>query len=126
MSSIGWNIKNLRERMAMSQEELADKIGKTRSAISQYESGKIIPRMGVIEDLASVFDVSKNVIISGFAHDDALSEDENTLINLYRRMDDSDKSTFLEMAYALAFAGDAKKKDARGAASRDFEIVSGS
>ena len=57
---------------------------------------------------------------------DKMTFDELELLQLYRRMDDADKSTFLDMARSLAFAGDVKKKDARGAASRDFEIVSGS
>lgn len=63
MSRIQDNITRLREESGMSQEQLGQKIGKTRSAISQYESGKIVPRMGVIEDLAAVFDVPKSEII---------------------------------------------------------------
>lgn len=61
--SIGANIKKLRTDAGLSQEKLGELIGKTRSAISYYESDTIIPRMGVIEELASVFDVSKSVII---------------------------------------------------------------
>lgn len=63
MGTIGENIQKLRESVELSQTQLGAKIGKTRSAVSQYESGKIIPRMGVIEDLAAVFHVSKSEII---------------------------------------------------------------
>lgn len=63
MASIKDNIKRLREEAEMSQEELGAKIGKTRSAVSQYESGKIIPRMGVIEDIANFFGVQKSEIL---------------------------------------------------------------
>lgn len=63
MNTIGENIQKLREGAKLSQAQLGDRIGKTRSAISQYESGKIVPRMGVIEDLVSVFRVSKSEII---------------------------------------------------------------
>lgn len=63
MNTIGKNIQKLREGADLSQTQLGEKIGKTRSAISQYESGKIVPRMGVIEDLASVFHISKSEII---------------------------------------------------------------
>lgn len=63
MAAIHDNIKALREHADLSQEELGKRIGKTRSAISQYEAGKIVPRMGVIEDLASVFGVKKSEII---------------------------------------------------------------
>lgn len=63
MAAINDNIKALREHAGISQEELGKRIGKTRSAISQYESGKIIPRMGVIENLAAVFNVKKSEIL---------------------------------------------------------------
>ena len=61
--SIGKNIRRLRKEAGMSQEQLGAKLGKTRSAVSQYESETIIPRMGVIEDLAQIFRVSKSEII---------------------------------------------------------------
>lgn len=57
------NIKRLRNNAGWSQEKLAEMLGKTRSAVSQYESGKIIPRMGVVEDLANLFGVKKSEII---------------------------------------------------------------
>ena len=101
MSSIGWNIKDLRERRGLSQEELADMIGKTRSAVSQYESGKIVPRMGVIEDLASAFGVTKDVIINGFAHDDVVSADERELLGMLRQMDEKKRAALLGVARAM-------------------------
>lgn len=63
MGSISDNIKRLREDADMSQDQLGQRLGKTRSAISQYEAGKIIPRMGVIEDIAAVFNVPKSEIL---------------------------------------------------------------
>ena len=101
MSSIGWNIRDLRERRGMSQEELADRIGKTRSAVSQYESGKIVPRMGAIEDLASAFGVSKDVIINGYAHDDAVNADERELLGMFRQMDEKKRAALLGVARAM-------------------------
>ena len=52
-----------------------------------------------------------------------LFPDELELLSLYRRMDDTDKSTFLNMAHTLALAGDVKKKDACGTASGDCTVV---
>lgn len=63
MAEICENIKRLRHEAGMSQEKLGEILGKTRSAISQYESGKIIPRMGVIEDMSQLFGVKKSEII---------------------------------------------------------------
>lgn len=68
MGEIRDAIISLREKSGMSQQELADKLGKTRSAVSQYESGKIIPKMGVIEDLAEIFGVPKSEILGEPSH----------------------------------------------------------
>ena len=92
MSSIAENIKKLRESRGWSKAELARMIGKSRAAVSQYESGDTTPRMGVIEDLARVFNVSKTDIIENSANyafmklDDSLSNDERELISLYRNL----------------------------------------
>ena len=89
MSSIGENIKNLREQCGMSQNELAAKVGKSRAAISQYEHDNTIPRMGVIEDMARVFGVKKSAIIEsrteyGFVN--LLSDNEQELVELFRAL----------------------------------------
>ena len=101
MSSMGTNIKKLREQMGMSQDQLAKRIGKTRSAISQYESGKIVPRMGVIEDLASVLRVDKTELI-GDKKDGALSHDEIELLALFNSMDYERRMLLLSTARAFA------------------------
>lgn len=89
MSTIGENIKNLREKHGMSQSELAAKIGKSREAISQYEHGHTIPRMGVIEDMASVFGVKKSAIIESrmeYGMVNLWTDDEHELLELFRKL----------------------------------------
>ena len=61
--SIGKRIRELRVKAGLSQSQLGGLIDKTRSAVSQYESDTIVPRMGVIEDMARVFHVPKSSII---------------------------------------------------------------
>ena len=61
--TIGSNIKQLRKDAGMSQQELADMIGKTRSVISYYESDKVKPRIGAVERMAQAFGVKKSVIV---------------------------------------------------------------
>lgn len=89
MAAIGENIKNLREKNGMSQAELAAKIGKSRAAVSQYEHGETIPRMGVIEDMAHVFGVKKSAIIESrvdFGFVSLASDDERELVEFYRML----------------------------------------
>lgn len=90
--SIGENIKRLRCESGMSQEQLGEKLGKTRSDVSYYESGTIIPRMGVIEDLASIFGVSKSEIIEPYTSyavvslENELSDAEREIVGIMRKI----------------------------------------
>ena len=51
---IGENIRHYREKIGISQSELARRIGKTPGAISQYEAGVNVPRMPIVEKMADV------------------------------------------------------------------------
>ena len=95
MPTIGENIKELRLKAGWSQGDLARRIGKTRAAISQYEADTYAPRMGVIEDLAAVFGVSKSVILESDTPDKTLSAVESELIDLYRHLSANAKHALL-------------------------------
>lgn len=101
MSEIGKVIKDLRESTNMSQDQLAAMIGKTRSAVSQYESGKIVPRMGVIEDIARIYGVPKAKII-GDSQFGSLSPEEQDLIRLFRSMEDAQRQLLIETAKSFS------------------------
>lgn len=55
--TIGQNIKQYRKGK-MTQQELADKIGKTESSIRKYEKGIVTIPLNVLEQIASALDVS--------------------------------------------------------------------
>ena len=102
MATIGENIKMYRTQKGWSIAELARRIGKSRAAVSQYESGKITPRIGTIEDLAMVFGVQKRDIIEkrskrpmfvDTVYD--LTPEEEELIDLYNSLPASGKRAVL-------------------------------
>lgn len=56
-------LKILRLRSNLSQQELANKIGLTRNAISNYEIGKAEPSFTVLSNMASIFNTSTDYLI---------------------------------------------------------------
>lgn len=98
MSSIGSNIRRYRELAGLSQEQLAKTINKTRSAVSQYESDTIVPRMGVIEDLAIALSVDKAKLLDTSILPSELSCDEMELLDVYRQAEPWERELILNHA----------------------------
>jgi transcriptional regulator with XRE-family HTH domain len=57
------NIKFLRKKMGVSQEELANRLNIKRSNIAAYESKNVEPRLRIILELARIFNVDLNTLI---------------------------------------------------------------
>ena len=66
--SIGDNIRELRESHNLTQRDLGDILGVSDKAVSTWEKGRAIPRMGVIQKMADYFGVSKTSIIEDLSN----------------------------------------------------------
>lgn len=62
MSKMGNRIRELRTNMSLSQEQLADKLGVTKQAISQMERGVRKPSMDMLDTLCDFFNVSADYL----------------------------------------------------------------
>ena len=58
------NLVDLRKYHAMSQEELAEKIGVSRQTLSKYETGESLPDIEKCKALADVFGITVDDLIS--------------------------------------------------------------
>ena len=67
--SIGDNIKKRRQKLNMSQDELANKIFVTRQTISNYEVGKSKPSIEMLETLAAALDCELDYLVYGKRED---------------------------------------------------------
>ena len=65
MKDIGKNIKHLREKNKLSQEQLAEKLFVTRQTISNYETGRSRPDVEMLTRIADVLDADVNTVIYG-------------------------------------------------------------
>jgi transcriptional regulator with XRE-family HTH domain len=57
------NIKFLRKRKRLTQNDLAETLGTKRSSINNYENGTAIPPMNVLIDLSDLFNLSIDTLV---------------------------------------------------------------
>ena len=63
--SIGGNLRRLRLERGLTQEQVAERIGLTRQALSSYESGRTRPDIEMLERLCRVYGVGLEELIYG-------------------------------------------------------------
>lgn len=57
MRDLGWKIKQLRIALALSQGELANKLGIKQQVLSRWETNQVKPSMRSIKKLAEILEV---------------------------------------------------------------------
>ena len=68
MSNFNVRLRLLRNQAGMSQQELADKIGVSKSSINMYERGEREPGIETLEAIADYFNVDMDYLIGNSAH----------------------------------------------------------
>ena len=63
MVDFGTKLKSLRKQAGMTQQELATKLGITKSVVSYYELSERTPSPEVLKDLAIIFHVSSDYLL---------------------------------------------------------------
>lgn len=76
----------------MTQEDLASKLGVSKQTVSNWETGLKTPRMGAIQKLSELFNVSKSFIIEG------KQDNQDGLLAIYDQLDDARKNEVIDFA----------------------------
>lgn len=87
---LGRRIRLLREMAGLSQQQLANKVGISRSAVAFWETGRSGHVGKHLGSLAQVLGVEPEVLLTGMAYkaiQATLTPDENTMLTLYRQLD---------------------------------------
>lgn len=109
--SIGGRIRAARERLGLTQAALAARVGVTRSAVAQWETGRSGQVGGNLALIASVLGVGvEHLLLGGGASQvaaelgwtEGVSADELALLRLYRECIDEDRSALLRLAHRLS------------------------
>ena len=72
--SIADRIQNLRKVKGISQEELANRVGVSRQAVSKWESEQSVPEIDKIIIMSDYFEVTTDYILKGIENDNLKNE----------------------------------------------------
>jgi transcriptional regulator with XRE-family HTH domain len=102
---IGTRIRTIRRERGLTQDELADQVGVSRSAVAQWETGRTGQVTGNLSRIAGVLGVNVEYLMVGddkWAAGDVRQGDELALLRLYRECEPEDRQMLLRTARRLA------------------------
>ena len=102
---IGTRIRAVRRDRGLTQDELAEQVGVSRSAVAQWETGRTGQVTGNLSRIAGVLEVNVEYLMYGDdkrAVGDVKQGDELALLRLYRECEPEDRQMLLRTARRLA------------------------
>ncbi|MBQ3099884.1 MAG: helix-turn-helix transcriptional regulator [Clostridia bacterium] len=93
--SIGKNIKRIRREKGITQEKLAELLGLTPSAVSQWETDRVLPDITQLPMLCSIFDVTSDEIL-GISNDSKMQEIDRITDEAYTLIDEGEYEVAVE------------------------------
>ena len=70
-------LRSLMNSKNLTMKELGELVGKSESSISYWLSGKVMPRISVIQKLADIFNITTDELIYGYKNDSLENYEEN-------------------------------------------------
>jgi transcriptional regulator with XRE-family HTH domain len=102
---MGTRIRTARRERGLTQDELADRVGVSRSAVAQWETGRTGQVTGNLSRIAGVLEVNVEYLMYGDdkrAVGEVRQGDELAMLRLYRECDPEDRQMLLRTARRLA------------------------
>ena len=122
MMDTGAKIKQLRESLDMTQEDLGKLLGVKKAAINKYETGTVVNlKRSTIENLCNIFNVTPQYLLSDSdlsqpSSSMQLTEQEEILVENFHRLSDSQKVRLLASLDGLLDAREAAKGESNSPA----------
>lgn len=99
--SFGTRLKSQREKLGITQMELADKLGITKGAVGNYETELSSPKAEILYKLFDILKCDANYLfqdeMNELLYKDKATSDEMTFIKKYRGLSDTAKSAVEQM-----------------------------
>ncbi len=108
LRALGRRIRSERERLGMTQAQLAAEIGVSRSAVAQWETGRSGQVGGNLARVAEALGMEVGSLLLGRVSDpgsrhlaENLTGNERALVELYRALQGDDQGLLLRFAHRL-------------------------
>ena len=104
-TDIGARVATVRRERGLTQDQLAEQVGVSRSAVAQWETGRTGQVTGNLSRIAAALEVNVEYLMYGHAKHMAAEVrqgDELALLRLYRECEPEDRQMLLRTARRLA------------------------
>lgn len=91
------NLKYLREKKGIEQQELADELNIPRSTLSCWENDLRTPKIEQIQEIANYFNVNMDIISRDYSNNNYKEDDIKMLLDAYQGLSDTDKEFMRNM-----------------------------
>ncbi len=91
------NLKKLLSENNMTYKELSEKLGVKSSSISMWMTGNSLPRMGLLDKLADLFNVSVEDLITNKEENESYYLNEETVKLAQEMFEDKDMRSLFDM-----------------------------
>jgi len=80
---VGSFMKELRKERNFTQEQMAEKFGVSRRTVSRWETGRNLPDLDILIEIADYFDVNLRELLDGERRDDKMDKEaEETVLRV--------------------------------------------
>ena len=102
---IGLRVKRARQAANLTQSQLAERIDRTKEAVSNVERGLSLPALDTLQAICDVTKVPLSAVIESIG-DDGANQDERAQLNaLFGRLSRSDQQLLIDIARAMLDRG---------------------
>lgn len=96
------NLKYLRKSHGLDQKSFADRIGRSVSTVSEWESGKYTPKAGILADIANIFNVKIDDMMSRDLSKSDASIIDNTISKMKHLNSDRQQNVYNYATHQLS------------------------
>lgn len=98
---VGLRVKRAREAANLTQSQLAERIDRTKEAVSNIERGVSLPALDTLQAICDVTGIPLTAVVEALG-DDGVSQDERAQLNaLFGRLSGSDQRLLVAIARAM-------------------------